>query len=312
MADELDDPALTSIVAALAGCPRAEFRDRLRRVLERSINMTTLADTSTSSRGVRAGFSTVTPYLMAPDIEPVISFAKAVLGAAETMRTPGGGGGIHVELRIGDSMVMCGGGAGTYNPVIPTRLVGLHVYVDDVDAAFQRALGARGTSLGAPEDRPYGERSGFVKDPAGNQWYIATRTEPHYLDQPPRSVTPHLYVENRPGREAATFIGFLQEAFGAEVAFRHDSPDGLVAHAVVRLQGGRIDILRRSARNCGRSSTFATTRSRLHGAGRVLPVCGGRRRTLRARGEGRRKRHARAGRPDVRRPYGHHRGSLGQ
>jgi PhnB protein len=239
MADEFDDEAMTSIAAALVGCPRAEFKDRPRRSLERSIEMTALAATNA---GARAGFTAVTPYLMAPDIEPVIAFVKAVFGAEETMRTAGGGGGIHCELRIGDSIVMCGGGAGTYNPVIPTRLVGLHVYVEDVDAAYGRALAAGGRSLGAPEDRPYGERSGFVKDPVGNQWYIATRTAPHDLPEPPRTVTPHLYVENRPGREAPAFIDFLHAAFGAEVAFRHDSPEGLIAHAVVRLQGAGIAI----------------------------------------------------------------------
>ena len=242
MADELEDQSLASIAAALAGLPRAEFRERLRQSLERSIRMATVSDAGLTAGGTRRGFTAVTPYLMAPDIEPVIAFAKKTFGAEETMRTSGGGGGIHCELRIGDSMLMCGGGAGTYNPVIPARLIGLQVYVDDVDAVFQRALDAGGTSLGAPEQRPYGERSGFIKDPAGNQWYIATRTEQHDLAEPPRTVTPHLYVENRPGREASAFIDFLRRAFGAEVAFRHDSPDGLVAHAVVRLQGGAIAI----------------------------------------------------------------------
>jgi uncharacterized glyoxalase superfamily protein PhnB len=57
--------------------------------------------------GARPGFSAITPYLMAPDIEPVVAFAKAVFGAEETMRTRGGAGGVHCELRIGDSMLMC-------------------------------------------------------------------------------------------------------------------------------------------------------------------------------------------------------------
>ena len=241
MADEIDDEALTSIAAALADCPRVEFKNRLRQSLERSITMMTAAEPKVQARSARPGFTAVTPYLMAPDIEPVVAFAKRVFGAEEMLRTGGGGGGMHYELRIGDSMLMCGGGAGTPSPAIPTRLMGLQIYVDDVDAVFQRALAAGGTSLGEPEDRPYGERSGFVKDQAGNNWYISKRIGADAAP-PPRTVTPHLYVEHRPGRTAADFIDFLQLALGAQVAFRHDSPDGLVAHAVVELHGAAIGI----------------------------------------------------------------------
>jgi PhnB protein len=242
MADELDDQALTSIAAALADCPRAEFKDRLRQSLERSIGMTTAAQEPRHSTGARPGFTTVTPYLMAADIEPVITFAKKVFGAEETFRTGGGGGGIHCELRIGDSMVMCGGGAGTPSPVIPTRHMGLHVYVDDVDAAFQRALEAGGKSLGAPEDRPYGERSGFIKDAAGNHWYIATLGPSTYHKQPPAAVTPHLYVQRTDTNGAPEFLEFVQAAFGADLEFRVDTPAGLVGHAVLRLGGAAIAV----------------------------------------------------------------------
>jgi PhnB protein len=253
MADELDDPALASVAAALEGCPRAEFRNRLRQSLERSIEMMTSADTAKEPRqgipgdriqakGVRPGFTAVTSYLMAPDIEPVIAFAKQVFGAEETFRTVGGAGGIHCELRIGDSRLMLGGGSGVYNPVIAPRLVGLHVYVDDVDTAYQRALDAGGESLGAPEDRPYGERSGFVKDAAGNHWYIARRLGPAPVAETPRTLTPHLYVQHAPGKGASELIDFLKAAFGADVEFRHDSSEGLVAHAVMRVRGGAIAI----------------------------------------------------------------------
>ena len=242
MADELNDEALTSIVAALAGCPHADFKNRLRQSLERSITMAATVQTTSQARGVRSGFSAVTPYLMAPDIEPVISFAKAVFGAEETLRTMGGGGGIHVELRIGESMLMCGGGAGTYNPVIPTRQVGLHVYVADADAAYERALAAGGQSLAAPADRPYGERAGFVRDAAGNHWYIATRLGQTYFSEAPRTMTPHVYVQHTPEKGAPGFIDFLQAAFGASLEMRHDFPNGMVGHAVVRLQGAAIEI----------------------------------------------------------------------
>ena len=247
MADEFDDQALRSIGDALAGYPGAEFKARLRRSLERSIEIMTAAETGRAqagvpARGVRSGFTTVTPYLMAPDIEPVIAFARRVFDAEETSRTRGGAGGVHCELRIGDSMLMCGGGDGVPNPIIAPRLVGLHVYVDDVDAAYQRAMEAGGTSIGAPEDRPYGERAAFVTDAAGNHWYIATHLGPTYFAQTPRTVTPHIYVQKTAARGAAEFIAFVKAAFGASIEMRHDTPEGTVAHAVLRLRDAAIEV----------------------------------------------------------------------
>jgi uncharacterized glyoxalase superfamily protein PhnB len=209
--------------------------------LERTIAMTATSGADITPRGARRGFTAVTPYLMAPDIEPVITFAKQTFDAEETLRMSGGGGGIHCELRIGNSMLMCGGGAGTYNPVIPTRVTGLHVYVDDVDAGYARALGAGAQSLDEPADQPFGERSAFVKDAVGNQWYLSKRLGAD-APAPDRTVTPHLYVQNQPDRGASAFLDFLQAAFGARVDFRQDSPEGLVAYAVVGLQGGALAI----------------------------------------------------------------------
>lgn len=227
MADRRDE-AFASIEAPLEGYAAPPFRARLRRSLERSIRMTT---------GVEK--AAVTPYVMTQDIEPVIAFVKRVFHAREVQRAIGSAGGIHCELRLGDSVVMFGG-AVPREPVKP-RLVGLHVYVDDVDAVYQRALAAGGTSLGAPADRPYGERAGFVADPAGNHWFIATRTGPTYFGQEPRTVTPHLYVQRTAAPSASRLIEFLQSAFGATVDMRHDT-EGRLRHAVVRLYGTAVEI----------------------------------------------------------------------
>ena len=204
--------------------------------------MMAVAGASGQTTRVRPGFTAVTSYLMAPDIEPVIAFAMQVFGAEETSRTTGGAGGIHCELRIGDSRLMLGGGSGVHNPVIAPRLVGLHVYVDDVDTVYQRAVDAGGQSLGAPADRPYGERAGFIKDAAGNHWYIATHTGQTYFKEEARTLTPHVYVQHVPGKGAAELIDFLQSAFGARLELRYDAPGGTVGHAVVRLQGAAIEV----------------------------------------------------------------------
>ena len=79
----------------------------------------------------------------------------------------------HAEVRIGDSMVMMGEASDAWKPM-PSAL---YLYVADVDVAYRRALAAGGTSTMEPMDQFYGDRSGGVKDPAGNIWWIATRVE---------------------------------------------------------------------------------------------------------------------------------------
>ena len=134
MADELDDPTLAAIATALEGCPGAEFKARLRRRLERSIDdMTT-----TPAPAAAATTRSITPYMMAQDIEPLIAFATRVFGAEELRRGTGRAGGVHCELRLGDTTLMFGG-ATPGEPVAP-RLLGLHIYVEDVDAVYARAL----------------------------------------------------------------------------------------------------------------------------------------------------------------------------
>lgn len=93
-----------------------------------------------------------------------------------------------------------------------------------------------------PADRPYGERLRFVKDPAGNHWYIATRTGPTYFAESPRTVTPNVYVQRTADRGAPEFIQFLTSALGAQVEIRHDFPNGLVGHAVMRIEGAALEI----------------------------------------------------------------------
>src|SRR5206468_6842398 len=124
---------------------------------------------------------------------------------------------------------------------VPSRLINLHVYVDDADAVYERALEAGAESLGAPADRPYGERAGFVKDAAGNHWYIATRLGPTDVLRHGATVTPHLYVHRHEGKGASEFIDFMVAAFDAQVEARHASPDGMVLHGVVRIEGSAIE-----------------------------------------------------------------------
>jgi uncharacterized glyoxalase superfamily protein PhnB len=226
----MPDNPLAWIETALAGYPRREFQDRLREELKRRIRMTA----TTTTTGVREGFTTVTPYLTVVQAERLVQFAKDVFGAIETGTATGGSGHPHYELRIGDSMLMCGGG----EPVRGhERPLALHVYLPDTDAVYQRALAAGAESLAAPEDRPYGERLAGVKDPTGNLWYIATRLPGVAAMEGMRTVTPYLHHANPLG-----LIDFLKQAFRAEELGVYKSPEGRLMHAALRVGNAILEM----------------------------------------------------------------------
>ncbi len=166
--------------------------------------------------------------------ERLVEFAKEAFGAMETGGSVGGSGHPHVELRIGDSTLMCGGGESVRGRERP---LALHVYVPDADAVYRRALAAGGESLGAPEDRPYGERQGGVKDPTGNIWYMATRLPGTEAVEGMRAVTPYMHHENALG-----LIEFLKQGFGAQELGVYKAPDGRVMHAALRMGDAIVEM----------------------------------------------------------------------
>ena len=183
-------------------------------------------------KGVREGFNTVTPYITVKQPDDLINFVTQVFGATETFRTTGSAGGTHAEVKIGDSMVMIGGAEH-----IDAMPVAVHLYIPDVDAAYQRALEAGATSLFEPADQPYGERSGAVQDANGNKWYIATTFGPlNEISEYLRTVTVYYHPIGAP-----RFIEFLEKAFGAEELMRHEE-GGIVLHAKVRLGDSAIEL----------------------------------------------------------------------
>ena len=80
---------------------------------------------------------------------------------------------MHAELKIGDSIIMIGEASGEWKPM-PASIA---LYVENVDATYARALEAGATSIREPANQFYGDRSGGVKDLAGNHWWIATHIE---------------------------------------------------------------------------------------------------------------------------------------
>lgn len=129
---------------------------------------------SGATKSVREGFHTVTPYLIVQEAAQLIDFAKQAFGATEMLRGTGSAGGIHAEVRIGNSMVMIGGGGAWNGEPSPATL---YLYLDEVDSVYTRALQAGATSISEPADQPYGDRVAGVKDLFGNVWYISTHIE---------------------------------------------------------------------------------------------------------------------------------------
>ena len=129
---------------------------------------------STPVKAVPEGHHSVTPYLVVQGAGKLIDFMKAAFDAQEVSRMSMPDGSIgHAEMRIGNSMVMIGEARDQWK-AMPTTL---YLYLEDVDAAYVRALAAGATVVMEPKDQFYGDRSGGVQDMCGNFWWMATRVE---------------------------------------------------------------------------------------------------------------------------------------
>src|SRR5215831_15669822 len=223
---------LARLANDLRSGPSATFKAQLRAKLERKAKMSILLE----DVKIREGFTTVTPYIRVPEAG-LVDFLAHVFDAQETFSGRGGGGGMHREVRIGDSMLMIGEGGTGAGDVMPVRPVAFHVFVKDVDATFERAVAAGAEPIGKPEDRHYGERSGFVRDRFGNHWYIATALGPQSLASALRTVTPSLHVER-----AEEYVEFLKRALGAVDEMRAAGPAGELRYGRLRIGDAAIEL----------------------------------------------------------------------
>jgi PhnB protein len=128
------------------------------------------------------GYHTITPYLAVKDGRAAIEFYKKALNAQElfSMVNPDGRIG-HAELQIGDSRMMLADEHPEINFRGPRTIGGspifIHLYVDDCDAWFNRAVAAGAKVMRPLEDQFYGDRGGQVEDPFGHVWYFASHKE---------------------------------------------------------------------------------------------------------------------------------------
>jgi uncharacterized glyoxalase superfamily protein PhnB len=130
------------------------------------------------AKAIPDGYHSVTPHLINENASRLMEFLKQAFDATEINRMADPDGRVmHAEMRIGDSMVMIGEASGEWKPM-PASIA---LYVENADATYKRALDAGAVSIREPQDQFYGNRSGAVRDLAGNHWWIAT----HIEDVPP-------------------------------------------------------------------------------------------------------------------------------
>src|ERR1700692_1963862 len=134
-------------------------------------------------------------------------------------------------------MLMMGGGIPGREFRSTPNTHALHVYVEDTDPVYEKALAAGATSINEPKDQEYGERSGSVKDPAGNFWYIATNKGETYIPKGLNNVNVYLHP-----LRAKPVINFLKRAFGAREIAKYASPDGVVHPAEIRVGDSVVEM----------------------------------------------------------------------
>lgn len=117
-------------------------------------------------------YNSVSPYLIVNDASATIDFLQRTFDAVTLRRFPDANGKVmHAEVRLDDTVLMLADGAEGWPPA-PSHV---HVYVQDVDAAYQRALAAGATSVQAPVKKEDADKRGGVKDAGGTTWWIATK-----------------------------------------------------------------------------------------------------------------------------------------
>jgi len=124
---------------------------------------------------VPPGFAPATLYLTVDDPDRLVAFAAAAFGAEELKdeRASGPDGTtMHTAFRIEGCVIETGRASGQWKALA----AGIHLYVPDADAAYAHAIKAGAANVHPVRDMDYGERSGAVRDPYGNNWYIATYT----------------------------------------------------------------------------------------------------------------------------------------
>ena len=215
----------------------AEMQRRIDSMMQQADQPKDDAPAASRVNFIRKGFTTLTPYVIVQDASSLIDFTKRTFNAEEIFRDIGSAGGVHCEIRLGDSMMMIGGGGPGTTWKGKSRPMAFHVYVENIDAVYRRALEAGAATITEPADQPYGERGAGLKDASGNFWYIATRLSGSYKPSGLPTVQPYMHP-----LRAVPVIDFMKHAFGAVELGRAASPEGIIHHTMVKIGDGALEM----------------------------------------------------------------------
>ena len=124
------------------------------------------------------GYATIAPWVVSRNTGSLLDFVTAAFGGTELARVPTADGGIgHAEIRVGDTILL----AFDAQPDWPDTPSMLRIFVDDAEAAFERALGAGARVVTPLDETAWGDRGGRVRDPQGHIWWVVE----HFEDVPP-------------------------------------------------------------------------------------------------------------------------------
>ena len=235
--------ALVGIARDLRDLPREDFKVRLRTKLERSLQMENAAkqaissDASKQAETMPSGYHTIAPYIIVPRAGEFIEFLMKAFDGTERFRVgrePGSELIMHAEVAIGNSIIELADA----NEQIPAAPMTIHLYVDDADSFFARAIDAGATSIYEVGDHVSGDRQGAVRDPFGNVWYIAMIQGWTPGPEGVPSVQPYLHL-----RGSEKMIPFLENAFGGVVTGHvPTSPEGHVLHATIQIGDNTLEL----------------------------------------------------------------------
>ena len=148
------------------------------------------------------GIHEVFPYLRVHDAKAAIEFYERAFGAKELFRLQEPSGRIgHAEIKIGPATVMLADEFPEHDIRGPRSLGGttfsIHLHVDDVDAAFERAVKAGATVVRPLQNQFYGERSASLRDPFGHEWLLGSQVESVSREEMQRRYTELLTKSER-------------------------------------------------------------------------------------------------------------------
>ena len=240
------DPGLAPLLRIardLRDLPREDFKIRLRTNLKRSLQMKNAAKQAISSDAPKqadtmpSGYHTIAPYIIVPRAGEFIEFLTNAFAGTERFRVgrePGSELIMHAEVAIGNSIVELADA----NEQIPAAPMAIHLYFDDADVFFARAIGAGATSIYEVGDHVSGDRQGAVRDPFGNLWYIAMIKGWTPGPEGVPSVQPYLHLH-----DSEKMIPFLENAFGGVVQGHVPlSPEAHVLHATIQIGDNTLEV----------------------------------------------------------------------